>query len=240
DIALGFSASGSSAKPSVRYTARVPGDAAGTMGQGEATVITGSGAQTGTLSRWGDYSSMNIDPTDDCTFWYTQEYIPADGSFNWSTRVASFKLPTCGGAPTNDFSMSVSPTSQTVAAGSSVTYTVSTMVTSGMAQNVTLSASGLPANVTASFSPPTVSAGQMSTMTLTAAANASAGTTNFTITGAGPSATHTTSAQVIITTTTNDFKITVSPASQTVAAGSSTSFTVSTSVVSGSPQTITL
>jgi hypothetical protein len=240
DIALGFSASGSSQKTSIRYTARVPGDAAGTMGQGEGTIIAGNGAQTGTLTRWGDYSSMNIDPTDDCTFWYTDEYLASDGSFNWNTRVASFKLPSCGGQPTNDFSISVSPTSQTVAAGSSVSYTVSTAVTSGSAQNVTLSVSGLPSNVTATFNPPTVSAGQNSTMTLTAAANASAGTSNLTITGAAASGTHTASASVTVTTTANDFSISVAPASQTVAAGSSTTFSVTTKVVSGNAQTITL
>jgi hypothetical protein len=47
------------------------------------------------LNRWGDYSSMNIDPVDDCTFWYTNEYLLNNGTFNWSTRIASFKLAGC-------------------------------------------------------------------------------------------------------------------------------------------------
>jgi len=94
NIALGYSASSSSVYPSIRYTGRAPGDALGTM-QAENSVIAGSGSQTGSLHRWGDYSTMSIDPVDDCTFWYTQEYGVANGSFNWDTRVVSFKFPTC-------------------------------------------------------------------------------------------------------------------------------------------------
>lgn len=94
NIAMGYSASSSSLYPSIRYTGRVPGDALGTM-EGENTILTGGGSQTGTLHRWGDYSAMTIDPVDDCTFWYTTEYEKASGSFNWSTRIASFKLPSC-------------------------------------------------------------------------------------------------------------------------------------------------
>jgi hypothetical protein len=97
NIAMGFSTSSSTINPSIRYTGRLVGDVLGTMGQGEATLVAGTGSQTGSnLSRWGDYSSMNIDPTDDCTFWYTQEYMGASGAFNWHTRIGAFKLPTCG------------------------------------------------------------------------------------------------------------------------------------------------
>ena len=74
--------------------ARVPTDARGTM-QAENTIIDGSGSQLTNLSRWGDYSSMTIDPVDDCTFWYTTEYLKSNGTFNWSTRIASFKFPSC-------------------------------------------------------------------------------------------------------------------------------------------------
>ncbi len=94
DIALGYSASSSSVYPSIRYTGRVPTDTLGTM-QSENIVQAGAGSQTGTLHRWGDYSAMTVDPVDDCTFWYTTEYLKASGSFNWSTRIASFKFPGC-------------------------------------------------------------------------------------------------------------------------------------------------
>ena len=94
NIAMGYSDSSSSAHPSIRFTGRLAGDALGTMTQGETTVITGGGSQT-SFSRWGDYTSMAVDPADDCTFWYTDEYEPSNGNFNWNTRLASFQLPGC-------------------------------------------------------------------------------------------------------------------------------------------------
>ena len=101
DIALGYSVSDkTSVHPSVAYTGRVPTDPAGTM-EGEVSVVTGAGSQTGSLTRWGDYSAMQVDPVDDCTFWYTQEYMKTTGSFNWNTRIANFKFPACGGSSTN-------------------------------------------------------------------------------------------------------------------------------------------
>ena len=78
DIALGFSASGANDYPSVRYTGRAAGDAPGQMTQAEQVLYTGQGPQTEAEGRWGDYSELSVDPTDDCTFWYTQEYLTTD------------------------------------------------------------------------------------------------------------------------------------------------------------------
>ena len=94
DIALGYSVSSSSIFPSIRYTGRTPTDPLGTM-QGENSVIAGGGSQTGSLHRWGDYSAMTVDPVNDCTFWFTTEYLKTSGSFNWSTRIVSFSFPGC-------------------------------------------------------------------------------------------------------------------------------------------------
>ena len=94
DIALGYSESSSSLVPSIAYTGRVPSDPLGTM-EAENLAFQGGGSQTGTLHRWGDYSSMSVDPVDDCTFWFTTEYLATSGSFNWSTRIVSFKFPGC-------------------------------------------------------------------------------------------------------------------------------------------------
>ena len=94
DIAVGFSESGGSIHPAVAYTGRVPTDALGTM-ESIDVVHKGAGSQTGGLSRWGDYTSISIDPSDDCTFWYANEYIPSNGSFNWHTRLNSFKFTGC-------------------------------------------------------------------------------------------------------------------------------------------------
>src|SRR5215831_20458107 len=93
-IALGFSASSTVLDPSVLVVGRVPTDALGTM-EAPINVVTGTGVQEHTFHRWGDYSSMAIDPVDDCTFWYTQEYYKTTGSFNWNTRIVSFKFKSC-------------------------------------------------------------------------------------------------------------------------------------------------
>jgi len=94
NIAVGYSTSSSNVFPSIGITGRVPTDPPGTL-QAENTVFAGTGSQTGSLHRWGDYSAMTLDPGDDCTFFYTTEYLKASGSFNWSTRIASFKFPGC-------------------------------------------------------------------------------------------------------------------------------------------------
>lgn len=191
NIALGFSASSSTTSPSIRYTGRLASDPAGSMTQGEGVVIAGGGSQSGqNLSRWGDYTSLAVDPSDDCTFWYTNQYQAATGAFNWHTRVGTFKISGCGvAAPPNDFSIAVSPTTLSLAQGSSGTATVSTATTSGAAQTVNLSVSGVPAGASASLSPTSVTSGGASTLTVNAG-TAAAGTYPLTITGTGASATH--------------------------------------------------
>jgi len=93
DIALGYSVSdGTSTYPSIRYTGRRATDPLGQMTVTEQTIITGTGSQTGSAARWGDYSMMSVDPTDDITFWFTTEYVQTTGSVNWKTRIASFKF----------------------------------------------------------------------------------------------------------------------------------------------------
>jgi hypothetical protein len=94
DIALGFSAASSTMDPSVLYTGRVPTDPINKM-ETNKIVVKGTGVQKNTSNRWGDYSDMQVDPVDDCTFWYTQEYYKTTGSFNWATRINSFKFPGC-------------------------------------------------------------------------------------------------------------------------------------------------
>jgi len=94
DIALGFSASSMNLDPSVELVGRVPTDPLGTM-EGPTVAVTGTGVQQSSFHRWGDYSSMAVDPKDDCTFWYTQEYYKTTGSFNWATRITAFKFANC-------------------------------------------------------------------------------------------------------------------------------------------------
>ncbi len=94
NIALGYSRSSPSVKPGIYMTGRLATDPAGTMGA-EAEVKAGLGVQLGAGNRWGDYSAMTLDPIDQCTFFYTNEYLKTDGGFNWSTRIASYKFPSC-------------------------------------------------------------------------------------------------------------------------------------------------
>ena len=109
NIALGYSASSSSMFPAIRYTGRLAGDPLGTMTQGEGTLFAGTGSQTHSASRWGDYSMLAIDP-DGCTFWFTSEYLQTTSSAAWRTRIGSFQLPGCGGGPTPTPTFTPTPT----------------------------------------------------------------------------------------------------------------------------------
>jgi len=90
DIALGYSLSSSTVYPSVRYSGRLASDPLGSLPQGEKSIVEGGGSQTSS-NRWGDYSMMGLDPQDDCTFWYTQEYVATSGSNTWRTRIGAFR-----------------------------------------------------------------------------------------------------------------------------------------------------
>jgi hypothetical protein len=99
-IALGYSVvNGVDVFPGIRYTGRLAGDPLGQMTLGEGTIIDGTGVQLIPFSRWGDYSDMTVDPTDDCTFWYVNEYYTLAGQLfspaGWQTRIGSFRLPGC-------------------------------------------------------------------------------------------------------------------------------------------------
>jgi len=100
DIAIGYSASSNAIYPAIRYTGRVPGDPSGTL-EGERSIVEGGGAETvaqGHRARWGDYSSLTLDP-DDCTFWYTNQYLRTNGdATNWDTKISSFRFRACGSA----------------------------------------------------------------------------------------------------------------------------------------------
>lgn len=100
NIALGYSVSSTITYPSIRYAGRLATDPLGSLSQGEAVLQAGLGSQTSTSNRWGDYTSMAVDPSDDCTFWYTNEYYSATGATSWKTRIGSFKFPTCAAVPT--------------------------------------------------------------------------------------------------------------------------------------------
>src|SRR6267142_5115619 len=237
NMGLGYSVSSSTSNPSIAVTGRLATDPASTM-QAETIVVTGGGSQTGTLTRWGDYSAMTVDPVDDCTFWFTTEYMKTTGSFNWNTRIANFKFSGCGAA-TPDFSLAASPASLTVNQGASGNSTISVTDLNGFTGSVTLSASGLPSGVTAAFGTnPTTGS---SVLTLTASATATTGAATVTVTGTSGTLTHTTTiALTVNAVATPDFSLSASPASVTVKQGTSGGSTVTVTPSGGFTGSVTL
>jgi len=206
DIGLGYSASSSSIHPGIRFTGRVPSDASGTM-ETEATILAGIGSQTGGLARWGDYTAMQVDPSDDCTFWYVNQYEKVSGQFNWNTNIGSFAFNGCSGSPS--FTLTAVPNTLTVSQGNQGTSTITVVPANGFSGSVMLAATGMPSGVTAGFSPnPTTST---STLTLTASATAATGTSTVTITGTSGSLTATTT--VTLTVTASGPVVTLTPTS---------------------------
>ena len=146
NMALGYSVmeASSTTYAGLRYATRAAGAA---DFDAEAIQINGSGSETG-IDRWGDYASMEVDPSDDCTFWFTSEYVATTGSFSWNTRISSFKLPSCTGS----LGLSVSPATQEVCASAgSATYDV-TLVDPFIA-TTNLSVTGCPSGAACGFSP---------------------------------------------------------------------------------------
>ena len=159
NIALAYSVTSSSMYPSLRYTGREAADPLGTMAA-EVSIHNGTG--TSGSNRWGDYSSLNIDPKDDCTFWYTMEY--GSGGTR-RTRIASFKFDSCGAQP--NFSLSATPSTQDICAPNNANYTVALAALNGLTGNVNLTANGNPGS--ASFSPNPVTLDGNSTLTISGA-----------------------------------------------------------------------
>jgi hypothetical protein len=98
NMVLGFTAGADTLFPSIRYTGRLADDPPGLMTLGERSLMEGLGSQLLT-SRWGDYSSLNVDPVDGCTFWYTSQYMPFTTNFEWRTRIGAFRIDSCGNQP---------------------------------------------------------------------------------------------------------------------------------------------
>jgi hypothetical protein len=118
NMAVGYSVSSSTTFPGIRYAGRLSTDPPGQLAQGEATLVDGGGSQivncgSGPCTRWGDYTAMTVDPIDDCTFWYTNEYYAVSGG-NWNTRIGSFKFPACASGPTPTPSPTFTPAPATL------------------------------------------------------------------------------------------------------------------------------
>jgi polygalacturonase len=144
-----------------------------------------------------------------------------------------------GGSP--DFSISGTPSSQTVTMGSGTSYTTAVTALSGFTGTVSLSISGLPGGATGSFNPTSIAGSGNSTLSVSTSSTTPTGTYTLTITGASGSLTHTTTVTLVVNSTpTPDFTLAATPGSQTVTAGSGTSYTTTITAVSGFTGTVSL
>ncbi|MBZ5595101.1 MAG: hypothetical protein LAP39_22890 [Acidobacteriia bacterium] len=141
-----------------------------------------------------------------------------------------------------DFTVSASPGSQTVAQGGQTTYTVTIGALNGFSGAVSLSATGLPSGVSATFNPASITGSGSSTLTLTASSTAATGTVTLLITGASGSLSHTASATLTVTAIgpAPDFTISAAPASQSVTRGNSTTYTVTVTPLNSFTGTVSL
>ncbi|MCP4901552.1 MAG: hypothetical protein GY906_31705, partial [bacterium] len=145
NMAMGYSVVSTSVYPSLRYATRLAGSA---TFQDEAVLVAGGGSQTHSSGRWGDYSSMEVDPSDDCTFWYTSEYIATTGTSPWQTRIGAFAVPSCLG-------FGYSPLSHEVCTSiGSVEYSLILYDRFTGTTNLTLT--GCPTGATCEFAPSSV------------------------------------------------------------------------------------
>ena len=239
DMAMGFSLSSSTMNPSIAWTGRLVADPLGVMAQGETIVQTGTGSHFGSGdanvdATWGALTSMIIDPKDDCTFWYTNEWLPSNGTFNWKTSIFAVKFPSC--TPPSGFALSPAAPTEIVSPGQTITDVITITPFNGFSGNVDLTVTGLPAGATGTLSPnPGTTA---STLTISTVAMTPAGSFVLNITGSSGAFTASTSVTLIVGI--NDFSILVTPASAIIQGGSSASFQVSTAVTAGAPQTVQL
>ena len=208
NIAVGYSVSSPSMHPAIRYTGRAPGDPLGTL-QAESTILNGGGSQIGGLSRWGDYTALTIDPSDDCTFFYTNEYLKSSGSFNWSTQIASFKFSSCNTAPPVLTTITVSPASASVQTNGTQQFTAT-----GYDQF------GNPVSPQPTFTWSVSGGGSIGASGLFAAGSTAGGPFTVTATSANVSGT----ASVTVTAAPVLTTITVAPASASVQTGGTQQF----------------
>ena len=184
NIGLGYSKSSAAINPQVQYTARLASDTPGTM-RDEQTCTAGiaNGAQTDSAQRWGDYSSMSVDPIDQCTFYFTTEYYATSSARNFSTRICSFKFPDCG---TPDFQLVAQTPKRVELCGSTAsdpTWNLRAGVLNGFTGPVTLSGIAIPATTTESFSVNPINAPGSSLLTLTGGAALASGEYAFGVQG---------------------------------------------------------
>lgn len=178
-IALAYGANNGTAPnfPSIRYAGRLAGDPLGTLPHGENLIVQGNASNSS--NRWGDYSSMNVDPVDDCTFWYTHQYNPSSGQ--WATRIASFMFDACLG---DGFGVSATPTNHAICApGNLDPIDVTVTAFNAFSDPVALALQNTPTGITGSFTVNPVTPTGNSVANISVGAGTAAGNHTFQIEG---------------------------------------------------------
>ncbi len=189
-----------------------------------AAVYTLHGVPSGVMANSLPYTYGNSSNLNDIT---TGSNGSCGGSYLCTAQVG-YDGPTGLGTPkgttafypTPDYTVAVTPSSQTVLTGTSTSYTVTATPLVGFTGTVTFSVSGLPTGATASFNPPSVTAPGSSAMIVSTASTTPTDTYLLTITGTSGLLSHTATATLIVSTP--DFSLSVSPASMTVPAAGGT------------------
>src|SRR5438132_1381016 len=182
---------------------------------------------------------MSVDPADECTFWYTNQYIPADGVYNWRTRIFSFQLPGCVTSP--DYAVWPASGGSAIGRGraAAIALDSAALLPSAGSKILSLSVAELPAGVTARIDPASVAPGQPATLTLTAAADAQTGRgQGYLIRATAGGATATAAGALDVVDA--DFAMKPDRIQASVAEGGSTRVRIDTRQLFGTPETITL
>lgn len=171
--------------PGMRYSGRLAGDPLGTLPRGEVNIIDGS-APNGSI-RYGDYTSLNVDPVDGCTFWYTAQYNVAT---QWSTRVASFRFADCGEPGFNISAVNRDAAVCTLPGTANYSFDMDILQVSGFTNPVNLALNPAPpAGISGSFSPNPVAPPGSSILSGTVSNAVAAGNYLLTVEGTSAGAT---------------------------------------------------
>ena len=249
DLGLGYSTSGLTSVPGISVTGLLNGTDSG-MELGQSMYNGSDQSYQGTYSRWGDYSSMSVDPTDDCSFWYTNEYVkPPVLSFDflWNTVIGKFSVGDCSGSSSSSFSFSVNaPSSQTVIPGGGASYSITVTPASGYNGMVNLSVdqNTCPSGATCTLSTTAANFSTSSTpvnTTLTVNTGSSTPAQSYSVVVKGTDSSNSTlTGQTSVQLAVTDFSLASNPASQTVTAGTNAVYTITANALNGFTGTVNL